>query len=1391
MKTTFKFLLIIILVGAISVIYVQFNNTNAITKLSKINNLRETHENYLLNSPFKETLQLSKAERKSRGIPPNKYYEREWELTMNPATGLPEPNKVLNLQKQRNSTIKRAPGDGDVTNNWVDRGPNNVGGRTRVVLFDPNDVDYNRVFAGGVSGGLWVNEDITNENSSWTLVPGVPSNMNISCITVDPLNSNVWYIGTGEQYTYGAAVGNGVYKTTDGGANWVNIPVQLAGGGTSGTDFAGIYYINDIIAWNNNGTTQLFIGVGTNTYRDASNPSNYLGYQNAGLYTSTNGGNNWSRIETPALELIAGIGYYIIPNDFEISADNTTLWMGTINTSGSSGGGGKIFKTIDGAKWKEALASPLPFSDRVEIAVSSSNSNKIYALTQGTTTTGNNAGPHIYVTTDAFSTVVELKKPEDADSDIPANDFTRGQAFYDLVIEVDPTNDDIVYVGGIDLFRTSAGNSITASSDWKQISKWTNANGLENINCAIVHADQHAFTFRPGNANQAVIGCDGGVYFASDLVNAESSDVISVRNKDYNVTQFYYGSYGQDVNNELMLAGAQDNGTQYITATSKGVNSSIEVNGGDGAFSEIDKDGNYMIVSYIYNDSDYIKLPYNGTSLYEIDGGTPQEGDFINQATLDHHLNIVYSNGGNKINRYKLGDQGLIGTKDQLSNALLTGSPTAFKVSPESTTSTILFVGTDNSKLLKINNADELSGIITWEEITGPSFIGSVSDIEFGANENEIFVTMHNYGVTSIWYSANGGTDWVSKEGNLPDMPVKCILPSPLNANEVIVGTELGIWSTKNFNNASPTWVSSYNGMRDVKVVDLDIRTADNSILATTFGRGLFTGKFSSPEFTITSSTTTVTSCSNSAVFNFNLNTYPAYATKTNFTVSGAPSGVNASFSPTSLNGVGTFTMTLDNIGSLAIGEYPMTVTGTGLETNSIDVILKIVDATTLSSVTTIAPLNEATAISNEAVNFEWNAIAEATSYTVEISTDAGFSSIIESETTTINSYKLQSTLTAGTVYYWRVRAVNDCVTADFSEVQKFQTQLNCNNFSNSTSIPIPDGAGAGVEGTPVISTINIPSSIILNDVNVTVNITHTYIEDLKLVLKSPSGTQVVLYANNCGGQDNINVIFDDAGTTAINCGSLFQEVVTPLSALLPLNAENAQGDWTLTVTDNYNNDTGTLNSWAIEVCETVTSTNSTLLNTGFTVGTTTPYVLLASELKASSVGSLASEQLFMLSQLPAKGEIKLNGTALLIGATFTQDDINTGKVVYANTSSVTTTDSFKVDITNATNGFVPNQEVVINIDSSLGVQDDVFLKAGISIYPTVSNGEFSISATSAIGKMNVEIYTIGGQRVYTSTVNFERGTKQQIFANELATGVYILKLSTTEFSGSKKIIIR
>jgi ribosomal protein S13 len=830
----------------------------------KTKKLRRAHARFLANSPFKKTLQMSKSQRSDYGLPPNKYLERIWELSIDPATGKTYPEKVNQLQEKisNNRLSYRAPGDAS-DNQWVERGPNNVGGRTRALLFDPNDSTKKKVYAGSASGGLWVNNDITTSTSGWTRVAGVPGNLNVSCITVDPNNSNIWYLGTGEQYTFGDAVGSGVYKTTDGGLNWVKVPITFTGSTfTNSLNFltvAGIFYIQDIIARNNAGTTEIYIGVGSSVYGSAGFPNNLIGTEQSGLYKSTNGGTTWTKnTDANMVNIVAdGRNYYEIPNDLELDANNN-IWFSTTRLTGvGAANTAKIYKSTDGNTW--TIAQTIANARRTEIEPSVTNANKMYVLYQSivTTTTGTTTRtssiPALLLTTNGFTTTSTITLPDDVDLGIPANDFTRGQSFYDLVIESDPTNDAIVYIGGIDLFRS--GNSGTS---WSQISKWSNNNNLAALTCSLVHADQHVMAFRPGFPNQAIFGNDGGVYYATSLSTAATNAVIPARIKDYNVTQFY--SIGVASTNSVsgltgdnFLAGAQDNGTQYFANPSTTAPaSSVTAQGGDGAYSFFDQGADkYYISNFVYNQS----IVYRTTSgtTRTINSESASNGDFICPMALDSNLDRLYADYTSttatgtiyQIRRYSNIKTGTV-VRRLLTSPLLTNSATAMRVSKFTTGSTTLLVGTANGKVLIVTNAN--TNTPTWTDITGSGFVGSISDVEFGQNESQIFVTFHNYGVTSIWYTRDRGVTWASIEGNFPDIPVKCILQNPLNTAELIIGTDLGVWNAKTFDPASSssqalTWKQSYNGMSDVKVLDLQLRN-DNKVFAATYGRGVFSGSF-------------------------------------------------------------------------------------------------------------------------------------------------------------------------------------------------------------------------------------------------------------------------------------------------------------------------------------------------------------------------------------------------------------------------------------------------------------------------------------------------------------------------------------------------------------------
>lgn len=804
--------------------------------LEHIQNAMKTH---------KKDIQFAKENNQK---PPEEYNLAEYIATMDPNTGELHNQNYVKLEAEvkagkykANKNLKLFGGDKNINakgiaNQWIERGPYDVGGRVRGIMFDPNDATGKKVWAGGVSGGLWYNNDISNANSEWTLVDGFWANTSISCIVSDPNNSQVFYVGTGEVET-GDISGLGIWKTIDGGQTWTQI--FTFEDGQSGNVRNGNYHIPSIRVVNNNGVSEVYAGVAGTYLSDAMA---FMGISQSGLYKSTDGV-NFTRLNN--LLWNSNNGYNI--QDIEVGKDNS-IWVATRRSSyGNSTSGGKIFKSTNhGANFTEVY-NVGNSGARVMVEVSETNPLKAYALMQGANTSEpiriakTTDGGVSWISTNVAGSGITLPNPIDTGQ--PDNDFTRGQSFYDLVIETDPANDDHVYVGGVDSYKSTDGGAT-----WKQYTKWSNNNALGSTNISLVHADQHALVFNPKNPNQFVMGNDGGIFFAANKNNLAASNTVQMRNKKLNITQFYHGTLNPtaNFNDEEMILGAQDNGTQRLSGAvlPNGFYDDSEVYGGDGAFTAFDDQDKYLIASYVYN---FHILFHQGGATYLLSNSAQQNaGQFINPLVVDRNLDIAYtnanSNGTTKVVLNRV--SGLASSPLQLTRSQITIANVAsgenisrLYVSPYTTTSTTMFVGLSTGKLYKVTNANATPNTSLYSFV----FPGNISDIKLGASENEIMVVVSNYNTESVFYSTNGGTSWSMKEGNLPDIPVRAILMNPENNNEVIIGTHFGVWGTSNFQAASPTWSMYSNGLGKFKITHFDYRPTDKTILAVTYGRGAFT----------------------------------------------------------------------------------------------------------------------------------------------------------------------------------------------------------------------------------------------------------------------------------------------------------------------------------------------------------------------------------------------------------------------------------------------------------------------------------------------------------------------------------------------------------------------
>jgi PKD repeat protein len=749
--------------------------------------------------------------------------EHDFLMTVDPALRIVPKERLFLADEQAKSISMNAAIAGI---NWTERGPANVGGRTRAMAFDPNDGTNKKFWAGGVGGGLWYTNDITVLSPVWNHVDDLWDNIAISAIAFDPANTQNIYVGTGEGWFNGDAMrGGGIWKSANGGTTWSRFA------STTPTTSDYFKYVNKLVV-----TSSGVVLAATYGYY----------WNRGGIMRSSDGGNTWSNV----LNIYDSTGLWDFGSDIEIAAN------GDIYAAfGSGASNGKVFKSTNGGlNWTDLSVNVVMGSaQRVELACAPSDASTIYAVASKTSSTDDDVA-WVKKTTNAGLTWTSLAIPRLVNDG--STHFTRSQAWYDLILQVHPTNANIVIAGGIDLHR-----SIDGGTNWTGISHW-----YGGFSKPEVHADQHAIVFRPGNPNEAVFGNDGGVHYSTNVGSITSTPSFRSRNYYYNVTQFYSVSGVNTATSHEFIAGAQDNGTQSFSLPTS--HPTREVTGGDGSFVHIDQlNPNIRISSYTF--SNYYRSLDGGNSYNSVPGGV-DDGFFINPTAYDSQRKIFYSSAASDILRRFSGMSGTISSSDI---ALSLGGTriSALKVSPYSD---VLFIGTEGSRVYKITNASTATPTATRIDLgtTPITTSGYISSIDVGVNDDQLLVSFSNYGVTSLWETSNGGTHWYSKEGNLPDIPVRWAMYIPSNRDKVLLATELGVWTTDNFSpttSSAPVWGESNTSLARTRCDMLYYRSADKLVAVATHGRGLFTTDAFATSSVADFQVRVLTACSGSSTVEF------------------------------------------------------------------------------------------------------------------------------------------------------------------------------------------------------------------------------------------------------------------------------------------------------------------------------------------------------------------------------------------------------------------------------------------------------------------------------------------------------------------------------------------
>ncbi|RZK24775.1 MAG: T9SS type A sorting domain-containing protein, partial [Flavobacterium sp.] len=308
--------------------------------------------------------------------------------------------------------------------------------------------------------------------------------------------------------------------------------------------------------------------------------------------------------------------------------------------------------------------------------------------------------------------------------------------------------------------------------------------------------------------------------------------------------------------------------------------------------------------------------------------------------------------------------------------------------------------------------------------------------------------------------------------------------------------------------------------------------------------------------------------------------TYGNYNAVTTFTAENLPVGITATFSPATATASTNVEMILTTT-SAAIAQINTIVVKaiSGADIRTVNTYAIILD-NNFSPINLISPATSAQA-SPDMVNFSWSASNGANAYEVQIALDPDFNNIVEQVTVATNEYS-STALTNLKTYFWRVLPKNEGCSGTYSASSTFST-LFC-DFVTSTNVPVT----IPLTISTVTSTLTVDAidGVTISDVNVQLNMTHSYISDVTARLTSPSGTQIILFANKCGNRSNVNAVFDDAGNTLV-CATnpAITGVIIPAQALSAFNGQSSAGVWTLTVSDNANGDGGQITSWGLNFC--------------------------------------------------------------------------------------------------------------------------------------------------------------------------------------------------------------
>tara|TARA_Y100000052_G_scaffold23121_1_gene24428 strand:- start:18848 stop:22102 length:3255 start_codon:yes stop_codon:yes gene_type:complete len=691
-------------------------------------------------------------------------------------------------------------------------GPAYMSGRIADIAIDQNNPSTWYTAVG--SGGVW---KTTNAGTTWTPIFDDQPVYSIGDVTIAPSNSNIIWVGTGENNGgRHISFGDGVYKSVDGGQTWKNMGLSKS------------EHVSDIIIHPTNPDI---------VWVSAQGPL-WSGGGERGLYKTTDGGETWKQVLTPADKWTGVTSLLIDPRNPDKLYAATWARQRSIGAYVGTNEGAGIHTSNDGGETWTELKTGLPEGNmgKIGMAISPMNPDVIYATIET-----DNRGGGFYRSADQGASWTKMSDEVGGGT---------GPHYYQEIF-ADQHQFDRVYI---------ASNYSKVSDDGGKT--WT------PINTKRKHVDDHAMAFHPTDPDFVLMGSDGGIYISHDrMANWRFMANLPL-------TQFYKVAPDDSTPFYKIYAGAQDNSTQggpsrtmreegiknkdwFLTLGGDGHGPATEPGNPDIVYSQWQQ-GNLTRVDMKTREGVYIKpqpLPgdpaerYNWDAPINVSAHDPARIYFASQRVWRSDdrgdswtaVSGDLTKNGNRMHSPLMGRTWSVEAGWDL--YAMTEFHTIANFAESPVDENILWAGTDDGIIQVTTNGGKSWKKIELDDIRGIPANSYVNDIRADLYDpNTVYVALdnHKYGDYKPYLikSTNLGKSWTSLAEDLPEKHlVWRIVQDHVNKDLLFIGTEFGVFFSVN---GGKKWVELDGGMPTISTRDVKIQRRENDLVAGTFGRGIY-----------------------------------------------------------------------------------------------------------------------------------------------------------------------------------------------------------------------------------------------------------------------------------------------------------------------------------------------------------------------------------------------------------------------------------------------------------------------------------------------------------------------------------------------------------------------